>query len=110
MVVAVDFNHGNEMAHQASPESFREIVTAAWRQSPVTITSVGLEGLEARLIAEFSPELPREGGQRCLTECAATYQSAAVRNYVELLVERDARERLRAMVPGLNSRVESPRQ
>ena len=57
-------------------------MTAAWRQSVATVAPVDLEGLEARLIGEFSPELPGEDVRRCLIECAATYQSAAVRNFV----------------------------
>ena len=108
MVVAAEFNDWSEMAHQASPQFFREIVTAAWRQSADTVASVDLERPEARLMAEFSPELPREDVRRCLIECAATYQSAAVRNYVELLVERDARKQLRALASGRNGAVDVP--
>jgi hypothetical protein len=90
-------------------------VTARQRSAD-TVAPVDLERLEARLIAESSPELPREDVRRCVIKCAAKYESAAVRSYVELLVERDARNQLRALAPGRHgfadvpSPIESPTQ
>jgi hypothetical protein len=82
------------------------MVTDAWPQSRDTVAPVDFERLEARLIAEFSRELPREDVRRCLIECAAKYRSAVVRSYVELLVEREARTQLRALASGRNGAVD----
>lgn len=56
-----------------------------------------LEHLEARLIAMFSPPLRPEEVQRCLIDCVTSYESARVRSYIPLLIERDATRRLRDM-------------
>src|SRR4051794_31418761 len=55
------------------------------------------ERLEARFIAEFRPPLRPEQVQHCVGACRTTYRSATVRNYLSLLVERDARDRLRVL-------------
>jgi hypothetical protein len=74
----------------------------------VTVTTAGiatsgrfydhadLERLEARLIVEFSPPLRPEEVQRCLVACVTKYQTATVHNYLTVLIEREARDRLRA--------------
>ena len=54
-------------------------------------------GLEAQLVAEFSPPLRPEEVQRCLIGCVTHYQSATVSNYLAVLVEREARDRLHAL-------------
>ena len=51
--------------------------------------------VERRLIAEFSASLPAEEVQRCIVEVIARFDRAPVRNYMEVLVERIARDRLR---------------
>jgi hypothetical protein len=84
------------------------IVTAAGRESATAAEPADFERLEARLVAEFSPPLQREEVRRCLIECAVTYQSAAVRNYVELLVERDARKQMRALASGRSGSAATP--
>ena len=50
--------------------------------------------LETRLIAQFGPPLRPEDVQACLIDCVARYESARVRQYLPLLIERDARRRL----------------
>jgi hypothetical protein len=55
-----------------------------------------LERLEARLIVEFSPPLRPEEVQRCLVACVTKYQTATVHNYLAVLIEREARNRLGA--------------
>jgi hypothetical protein len=59
------------------------------------LESLKLEHLEAQLVARFSPLLRPEEVQRCLIDCVARYDSARVRLYLPLLIERDATERLR---------------
>ena len=54
-----------------------------------------LKHLEVQLIAAFSPPLRPEEVQRCLIDCVARFESARVRQYVPLLIERNARQRLR---------------
>jgi hypothetical protein len=61
---------------------------------------VDFERLEARLIAEFSPPLRPEEVQRCLVGCVTHYQTATVRNYLSVLIEREARDRLRVLYSG----------
>jgi hypothetical protein len=73
-----------------------EAVTA-FTVSAGAADSTSFERLEMRLLADFSPSLRPEQVRRCLVECAANYRSASVRNYIELLVERDARTQLRAL-------------
>ena len=60
-----------------------------------SLESHKLEHLEAQLIATFSPPLRPEEVQRCLFDCAARYESARVRVYLPVLIERDATKRLR---------------
>jgi len=57
-----------------------------------------LERLETQLIAEFSPPLRPDEIRRHLLECVASYQSAVVRTYLPMLIERETRERLRELV------------
>ena len=47
-----------------------------------------LERLETQLIAEFSPPLRPDEVRRHLLECVASYQSAVVRTYLPMLIER----------------------
>ena len=54
-----------------------------------------VEHLEAQLIARFSPPLHQNEVQRALIDCAASYESARVRSYLPVLIERDATRRLR---------------
>jgi hypothetical protein len=58
------------------------------------------EGPEARLIVEFSPPLRPEEVQRCLVASVTKYQSATVHNHLSVLIEREARHRLRASPKG----------
>ena len=60
-----------------------------------------LEHVEAHLVAKFSPPLTPEEVQRCLIDCMVTYDSARVRRYLSVLIERDATERLRHLSSGL---------
>ena len=53
-----------------------------------------LERLETQLIAEFSPPLRADEIRRRLLQCVASYQSAVVRTYLPILIERDTRARL----------------
>ncbi len=53
-----------------------------------------LKHLEALLIATFSPPLAPAEVQACLNDSVARFESARVRQYVPLLIERDARRRL----------------
>ena len=57
----------------------------------------GLEELETHLMDEFSPPLRPEEVQRCLVACVTKYQSAAVQNYVPLLIARETRRQLRVL-------------
>jgi hypothetical protein len=56
-----------------------------------------LEHLEAQLVAMFCPPLRVGEVQRCLIECVASYESAPVRLYLPVLVEREVTGRLRDM-------------
>ena len=56
-----------------------------------------LDHMEAQLVAMFCPPLRVEEVQRCLIDCVARYESAPVRLYLPVLIERDATERLRHM-------------
>jgi hypothetical protein len=53
--------------------------------------------LETKLIARFCPPLHPKEVQRSLIDCAASYESARVRSYLPLLIERDATRRLRGL-------------
>ena len=57
-----------------------------------------LERLETELLAEFSPPLQPDEIRRHLLECVASHQSAVVRTYLPVLIERGTRERLRNLV------------
>ena len=54
--------------------------------------------LEERLIARFSPPLRPDEVRRCLAQCAVSYQDARVRTYLPILIERNAVDRLLAVV------------
>jgi len=58
----------------------------------------GFERLESQLLAEFSPPLRPEDVRRRLFDCIASYQSAVVRSYLPVLIERTTRQQLRALV------------
>jgi hypothetical protein len=66
-----------------------------------------LDGVEAQLIATFSPPLRPEVIQRCLFEVIASFENAPVRSYLSVLVERVATTRLQAVVSGEPCGVES---
>jgi hypothetical protein len=55
-----------------------------------------LAHVERRLIAEFSPSVPTEQVRRLLEEAVGRFAAARVRRYVPLLVEKAARQQLRA--------------
>jgi hypothetical protein len=57
-----------------------------------------LPDLEARLIARFSPPLRPEAVQRCLGDVIAHFDTARVKTYLAVLIERRATDRLRAAV------------
>jgi len=57
-----------------------------------------LDRLETRLLAEFSPPLRAEEVRGRLLDCVASYQSAVVRSYLPLLIERTTREQLGALI------------
>jgi hypothetical protein len=54
--------------------------------------------LEKQLLVEFSPPLSPDVVRRALLDVVASYQSAAVRTYLPVLIERTAREHLNALV------------
>jgi hypothetical protein len=56
-----------------------------------------LRRIEARLIVRFCPPLHPDDVRRCIADGAARYESAKVRGYISLLIERQAAEQLRAM-------------
>jgi hypothetical protein len=60
-----------------------------------SLESLKLEHLEARLVATFCPSLRAEEVQSCLIDCVAGYESARVRAYLPVLIEREATARLR---------------
>ncbi len=47
----------------------------------------------------FCPPLRAEEVQRCLIDCVANYESARVRSYLPVLIEREATKRLRDVTP-----------
>jgi hypothetical protein len=57
-----------------------------------------LTRLEQRLLARFSPPLPPEHVRRCLRDVTARFETAAVRTYLGVLIERAAVDELRATV------------
>jgi len=72
------------------------VPTSAIATSAHLLDLADFERLEARLIVEFSPPLRPEDVQRCLVACVTKYQSATVHNYLSVLIEREAHDRLRA--------------
>ena len=70
-------------------EPVNEVDPPEWRE---------LRHLEAQLIAMFSPPLRPEEVQRCLFDCVARDESAHVRQFLPVLIEREARQRLRDLV------------
>ena len=57
-----------------------------------------LDRLRDQLVARFSPPIRPEEVERCLDSCVARFESARVRTYLMLLIERDAEDCLRAEV------------
>ena len=56
---------------------------------------VQLPWVERRLMDEFGPSLGPEAVVRCISDAVARVDEAPLRNYVMLLVERQATEELR---------------
>lgn len=59
-----------------------------------------LAHLVARLKIQFAEQLPDHEIERTVSDAAAELADAPIRVFVPLLIERDARERLRARVAG----------
>jgi hypothetical protein len=57
-----------------------------------------LDDVEARLMAKFGHHLRAEQIERCLVDVIASFQDARVRQYLPMLIERAATERLTAAV------------
>ena len=57
-----------------------------------------LRELETQLLAECSPPLAPDVVRRTILEIVASYQSAAVRTYLPLLIGRTAREQLSELI------------
>jgi hypothetical protein len=57
-----------------------------------------LERIETRLIGDFCPPLQPDEVRRSVAASVAMFQSGSVLNYVSILVEREAEDRLRALV------------
>jgi hypothetical protein len=74
------------------------VMSLALVPDPDTSDMGDLERLETQLIAEFSPPLRPDEIRRQLLQCVASYQSAVVRTYLPMLIERETRERLRELV------------
>jgi hypothetical protein len=53
------------------------------------------QALERRLVLEFCPPLTVDQVSACLAESIGSFETAIVRQYVVLLVERETRARLR---------------
>jgi hypothetical protein len=64
-----------------------------------------LSHVERRLEARFCPPLQPSEVRRCTTEAAASLQSAPIRTFVALLIERAAAERLRALASTASAEV-----
>ena len=67
---------------------------------PVTapvLSHAELKRLEKRLMLEFSPPLQPEEVQRCLVASVTRYRSATVHNFLSILIEREAHDRLRTL-------------
>ena len=72
-------------------------------QSGLSDPSMGdLDRLEKRLLGEFCPPLPPDEVRGQLLACVASYHAAAVRTHLPSLIERTAREQLRALVASRN--------
>ena len=61
---------------------------------------VEYEVIEILLLADYSPTLPPEQVRRCLVDCIVEFEGASVRTYLPVLIEREARVRLRALLNG----------
>ena len=70
--------------------------------------SGALIGLEARLIATFSPPLRPEQVQRCLFDAVARFGTVRIDTYLPVLIERAATRRLRLAIACNDNRVASP--
>ncbi len=72
--------------------------------------SADLQSIGRRLLSRFSPPLQAEEVDRCLRECIATFEDAPVRNYLSVLIERAAADRLRSVVHDMpqGSRLNAP--
>jgi len=55
-----------------------------------------LAGRTEQLLLEFSKVLPRETIERVVEETSADFRDARVKTYVPILIERFARDRLKA--------------
>ena len=55
-----------------------------------------LESARRALVAEFSGRVPAEDVERRFSELVREFESARVRSFVPVLVQRQARERLRS--------------
>ena len=62
-----------------------------------------LDRLQAQLLERFSPPVRPEDVERCLHSCMAMFESARVRTYLMLLIERATTDRLRAEVQMIES-------
>lgn len=58
------------------------------------------EVVESLLLADYSPPLQPEQVRRCLVDSILDFEGASVRTYLPVLIEREARVRLRALVNG----------
>jgi len=58
------------------------------------------EVVESLLLADYSPPLRPEQVRRCLIDCILEFEGASVRTYLPVLIEREARVRLRALLNG----------
>jgi hypothetical protein len=74
------------------------VVSLALVPDPEASDMGDLERLETQLIAEFSPPLRPDEIRRHLLERVASYQSAVVRTYLPILIERETSARLRELV------------
>ena len=61
------------------------------------ITARDLRRIELALTERFCPGLPRSTVQRCLHEALARFADAPVRNYLTILVQRAATNRLETL-------------
>jgi hypothetical protein len=64
--------------------------------------------IERRLIAELSPAIRPEEVQRCVRDVVARFDTATIRTYVPLLVERIAKDRLKTAEHDTNTAPSRP--